>query len=596
MRKHILSYILSAACALSACSTDFFEPDSPPQIPGDDDMLSITVTAYQPVAHDGVSTRAKNEDDVLYTEFEKGDSIGVIVMDASDNILVNNVPFRYDGTNWIFDAEKDGEEKRPYYDAAMKYYIVYFPYTPSADGCTGVDGIKSLERFTHKDNQQSKEDYLYSDIMVWTHEVKEGEKAPKKIEANMWHVYDTFSLVQPKVKWDIVPTDETIEYTTKDETLSDLIIVYAPEKGDPITLKDNDTTLIYRAVDRSYRYLLPENQGGKIKWQYTYRGITFHGERDIPDKASGTRITNSDTGYMGKLPGPKMEFSDFYCSKDTLGQRIGYVLPWDAGEQLKGRHCIGLVAYIGQNQDDFSDYKQTGIKKTKCQGYVISLTDTFSEPFLVTNENGTALPWGSESVANEVFTIPITQSINDWSGYYNQQKIKKYAADHFDNDLTQFPAAFTCEYYGKKVIKNDNGEIEILDTATGLEAPDNTSGWFLPTVHMLYSVNGRDGFVIGGTKYSHIRNDKGEAEIFAIDLLFNDRLKIIKEYANQDPLYNEYLELAGSPTKLYYWGSNHYKSDFSIMTLSGELYSYCPKNGIKVGHYKVTSARAFLAF
>lgn len=175
MRKHIISYILSAACALSACSTDFFEPDAPTQFPGDDEILSLTVSASQPVAHDGISSRAKNDDDVLYTEFEAGDSIGVIVMDAAGNILVDNVPFRYDGTNWIFDADKDGK--------------------------------------------------------------------------------------------------------------------------------------------------------GEITWQYTYRGVTFHGKRDIPATPSGTRLSSSDTGYMGPLPGPKMEFSDFYCSKDTLGQRIGYVLP-----------------------------------------------------------------------------------------------------------------------------------------------------------------------------------------------------------------------------------------------------------------------------
>lgn len=264
--------------------------------------------------------------------------------------------------------------------------------------------------------------------------------------------------------------------------------------------------------------------------------------------------------------------------------------------QLKGRHCIGLVAYVGQNQDDFSDYSQSGIGKSNCQGYVILLTDTFSEPFLVENEDKKiALPWGSESVKDEIFTNPLKTN-NDWSGYYNQQEIKKYAKKE-GLSLLDFPAAYTCENYDKyTVIKHDNGEIEILDTATGLEAPDNTSGWFLPTVHMLYSVNGRDKFTIGGTYY------ESDKEVHAIDKLFNDRLEIIKKYAKDDLIYKhsicDYLELAGSPTKHHYWGSNHYylKNPISIMNIKVSNMDYCPKNGIKKNNYEVTSARAFLAF
>lgn len=222
-----------------------------------------------------------------------------------------------------------------------------------------------------------------------------------------------------------------------------------------------------------------------------------------------------------------MEFSDFYCSKDTLGKRIGYVLPWDVGEQLKGHHCIGLVARVGQNQDDLSDYSQSGIKKSNCQGYVISLTDTFSEPFLVNHGSENVLPWGSDSVNEEIFTLPIEQKINEWSGYYNHHKIIEYAKNTAELTLRDFPAAYTCEYYVKYTLgTNENGEpIWVSEgSSTGLEAPDNTSGWFLPTVHMLYSVSGRNGFTIGGKEY--FTDEEGHA----IDKLFNDRIELIKKY------------------------------------------------------------------
>lgn len=256
-----------------------------------------------------------------------------------------------------------------------------------------------------------------------------------------------------------------------------------------------------------------------------------------------------------------------------------------------------------------SDYSESGINKTTCQGYVISLTDTFSEPFLVKEENGTinVLPWGSESVNNDVFTIPIEQKINEWSGYYNHHKIIEYAEDE-KNGLTlkDFPAAYTCEYYGKYTLGTDeNGEPIWVseDSSTGLEAPDNTSGWFLPTVHMLYSVSGREGFRIGGKEY--FTDKEGYA---AIDKLFNDRIEHIKKYLGQDPLYNEgfcnYIGLAKGTFETFYWGVNHYTVAPSITSIKGISYNYYLKNGSKskstggVTTYEFHDfrARPFLAF
>lgn len=543
-------------------------------------MLSLTVSASQPVAADGIPTRAINNDTVAYTKFEAGDSIGVIIMDAAGNLLADNVPYKFDGTNWAFHADNTEGKQPAYYDVTMKSYIVYFPYSPMADECKSVDDIK--KKFAPHKNQHTKEEYLSADIMVWT-----SDEGPiKSIKAEMSHVYDTFSLVQPKIKCSLIAIGEDITYSAMDSTLTDFKIEFTPGGGEKIVIKDNTTDLTYHADDHSYRYLLPEGQEDKsiIEWQYTYRGITFHGKRVIQAKATGTRFTNSDTADMGELSGSKMRLSDFYC---TTADEKGYVIPWDAEEHLEGRHCIGLVAYVGQHIVDLSDYSTSGIGETKCQGYVISLTDTFSDPFkeivkITVNgkesEYGPLLQWwklekNGQPSTEMIGTVGIRgDDVSDWSGYFNYKRIFEYADDNGHNH-DQFPVAYTCEIYG-----THNIDGEVSEIPTGLKAPENSSDWFISTTHMLSYLNMLSEIKMGGIVYD------------TFEELFAARLEAIKHYAVdaeiKDPLYNpgncNYLDFAKGLTYLEngaskytkYWGTNEayvQSSGGKIYCLTGKL-------------------------
>lgn len=280
MKKQFIPYILFAACILSACSAAFDEPDS--VTPGKREMLSLTVNASDIVDSDGLSSRASEVG--KSTIFEPGDTVGLIVLDKAENLLVDNVPYKLDddGYSWNFVGDED---KQPYYDAAMWTYIVYYPYKQEVDGCKNVADIKSKDVFKPLTTQNTEDNYRQADILMWT---SDGE-ALRHIEADMEHVYNSFTF-RIDIKWELVPTGEELVYQPMQETLKNFTIEFTPHGGEKIILFDNDIeidnddetrNLIYRDEDGSYRYLVTSEQGGKITWQYTYRNITFRGERDI---------------------------------------------------------------------------------------------------------------------------------------------------------------------------------------------------------------------------------------------------------------------------------------------------------------------------
>lgn len=256
MKKQFIIYILFAACLFQACSTYYDEPDS--ETPGQREMLSLTLSVSDIVASNGHSSRFKEEG--KSTIFLHGDSVGLIVLDKDKNFLVDNAPFVFDGSNWNFVGDED---KRPFYDAAMYTYIVYFPYKPDVDGCKNIDDIKSKKVFAPQKDQTSEKQFHKADILVWT---SAGE-AIRHIIATMEHVYDSFTF-RITIKWLLDPINEEIAYQPIQKTLKNFQIFFIPnEEKDTTILFDNDDAtknLIYRDSDGSYRYLLNSGKSGTI--------------------------------------------------------------------------------------------------------------------------------------------------------------------------------------------------------------------------------------------------------------------------------------------------------------------------------------------
>ena len=110
-------------------------------------------------------------------------------------------------------------------------------------------------------------------------------------------------------------------------------------------------------------------------------------------------------------------------------------------------NAIGIVFAMGHNAADQSDYSSTGIGQKECHGYVVALNDA--------SGGSTWGPMDGTTVGNIG---------SEWSGYKYTQNIQAK-----DNWQTDYPAASAaCSY--------------------SVEAPDNTSGWFLPAIDQLITI------------------------------------------------------------------------------------------------------------
>lgn len=77
----------------------------------DGEVLQLNVRVGDFAINDVSSIRATDSGST--GTFENGDRIGIIVLDADNNVLSDNIPYRYDGNIWSFDSNND-EGKQPF--------------------------------------------------------------------------------------------------------------------------------------------------------------------------------------------------------------------------------------------------------------------------------------------------------------------------------------------------------------------------------------------------------------------------------------------------------------------------------------------------
>lgn len=479
MTKQIITYILFAACLLSACRSDYY--DLEPVTDSSNEALSLTVSASDVVVYDGITSRADDKGGA--TVFQTDDRIGLTITDKDGRLLADNVPYKFNGTDWIFDDENTDGKQRVYYDATMSTYIVYFPYHSSVTGVIDESYLKGLPAFARRENQSEEIDYRFSDPMLWTYT---GE-ALKHINVELKHIRNSISL-DLKVKWALpLPKDPTLEYHPVKAALEDFKIRY--EDGNAILNVNDSIDYTYHAEDTSYRYILPDGYSGKVTWRYTYRGESFGGESRVLPRVVGVRYvqdTSADISYK------KVEIYDYYSTMLIDDVPYGFCLPWDAEECYQTYPPIGVVFQLGQHKEDLSDYSKSGINQKECNGYAVSLCDvpSFKE----------WTPAGSSALGVAVTNKKDTPSA-DWSGYADLLSMRAFTNNTDCVDPSVFPAAYACETF--------------TGTDGSQAAPVNTTGWFLPSCGMLKAAISdskvKDAFL---TIAKYIKIDNEQSEIF----------------------------------------------------------------------------------
>ncbi|MDE6643526.1 MAG: fimbrillin family protein [Muribaculaceae bacterium] len=507
-----LIYIYLAASMFVACQSGFDEPVPEPVVNANPELISITVSE-EILSNDGSNSRAADVGAI--TSFEKGDRVGLIILDKDDNYVVRNVPYIYDGNKWAFDSVGAGGKPYPYYEKTMSTYIVYFPYKTEADNITSAEELKDLDVFSVREDQSSNEDFFASDPMTFSY----TGTPTKQLNVILHHARNSFALnMRVKIK---LTTGETILYHPKD-----LVIENDKAVGETSAFEDfyiridgknlktysenksEEMNYTNIAKDGSYRYILPDGFSGTFTWRYYYHGTAYGGECKVSGDKSGMRYIQDEYLDFGNFEGENVQLGDFLCKKND----IAYPLPWDALEYLNPTECVGIIIYNKHHDSDNAAYPEAVYEGTftaeskKCHGYAIALTDANG----LTKEDWMQWRDGASSVVSNEFVHTSTDPMH-WRGYYSQLAFKAFAQSKGVDLATMFPAANACELYGKN---------PRFPWQYGLTAPSNTSGWFIPTTAQMKQV-------------ASLRNNNNDA--------FAKHIRMIKALLPDDCAYKGYV-------------------------------------------------------
>lgn len=450
--KNKLKYtFLLPLLAFAACSNedDALPAAAQPQ-PGT--TLEITVRAGD-FAEDGApGTRAT--DSGATTTFENGDRIGIIILDASNRILADNIPYRYNNGAWSFDSGNGESKNRCYYHKNATSYIAYFPYSPAADGVSTTDGLKN--KFEPLSDQRTEDAYRASDLLTAS-----GTLESKTLSVTLTHAYASVSLaLEPRYLLEDGNNTECI--------LSSLI------SDVNLTIGDDVYIAAYRAEDGSYRCILPADfTSGDIRYFYTTGSKTYGNTINISGAvAANTRYTFSPEKIRDyTLADAKV--GDFYCKRSDNNE--GYLIPGDVAlTDGQKKACIGIVMKVGKdNSDDWRDdceykLKNSNTGMTTIYGYVLALYDA---------NDGDICQWGSYGTSVGTNTDQTT----GFYGYKNTQTIIDYDKNNGKNLQNNYPATY--------------------HATTGYEsiysAPNNSSGWFLPSAGQCqYWLNNKEALLL----------------------------------------------------------------------------------------------------
>lgn len=453
LKYTLLTFLLSFA----ACSS---EDDAVSTVPNGQlhpgDALALTVSAADFVTEGAPDTRAT--DDGNRTTFDDNDRVGIIILDANNNPIYDNIPYKYDSSNkkWIFDSDND--KGGCYYDPKAETYIVYYPYSRAADGVRSEEDLKT--KFAPKFNQSDIKDYRSSDLMVWRR-TSDLASSVTTLDAKLEHAFASVYLA-PIVQCildDGNRTPYTGSYASEVSGISDVSLTI-----------DNTVYVPFQASDGSLRCIVPAGiTPGDIRCFYTIDGKTYGNTINI----SGTGEVAANTRYACEPKIGDVTYSlsnahvgDFYCKRSSNGKDKdkGYLIPSDFS--LTPTHqtaCLGIVFWVGSKAFDEDPLLQKDHPDCS-HGLVVALQDAALN-------GSTTMNWSNqyESVQNSTDNIYKSdfniQEPNKMCGYSNTLALKAYNTKKGDsNGLRVLPCDAIQQYSKDK------------------PAPTNSSGWYFPSV------------------------------------------------------------------------------------------------------------------
>ena len=439
-------------------------------------LLAVTITdgGYAPAASaDGRQKAATRATENGYrTDFTAGDECGLYIVRDGKAV--------YENVKLTATAGSDGSltwqpEKAIAGGMDGESYFLYYPYQADMTGKTDASVTDDADFFAPlisgwqpaSDQSDYAASYTASDLMTATGTATTSADGMRQLSFSMTHRMALAVIV--------IPGEKVYKFT--DSSIPDYTVKLSATdfSGEAKPCANGDNT---------YRYLV----NPKASSAPTLTGIYACGK--VGNEFAVT-TGNMDAGFYKtyKVDGAapieinyNLQTGDYFCKNSS---HTWYIIP---GTETPGSECIGIVFHAGQHPDDQSDYSKSGIGQSVCHGYVVALTD-------VHNDYSDILRWEYKNTGAYDRRVGASTDENDWNGYANCQQIHKFVVDNsFDGwEMKYFPAALACETYGNRTTDQDGFDAGgKYDWQKPLAAPDNTSGWFLPSCgQLLHLYNNR---------------------------------------------------------------------------------------------------------
>lgn len=420
---------------LSACSQeDEYVTKGENETPSQ--RIEITVSTRDFVTDGTPDTRAT--DNGKETTFEDGDRVGIIILDKKNNLIYDNIPYKYINDNWTFDINNDDGKGGCYYDPKAYTYIVYYPYNKFVNGITTIGDLK--RKLVPKIDQSTEEAYRVSDLMVWSFI---SDKPLEKLDIQLEHAFCSVSVTLD------------IDNYMLDDGENTLCDPFTPKFTEVNFTIDNNVYNAYQSANGSLLCILPPDfSTGDIRCFYTIASRTYGNTINIRNAKPATRY-NSTTKIDAIYSLDNAKPGDFYCRKGSSS----YLVPKNFAV-LTNKHkedCVGIVFKAGKDIED--NWKDSDIYKQKdgtlmgaIHGYALALHD---------GNSSNTLGWGSYGIQTYVNSAQYII----FCGYANTVIIKNNAISRKLSLEEAFPAAYhASEGYESQY-----------------PSPNNSSGWFLPS-------------------------------------------------------------------------------------------------------------------
>lgn len=408
-------------------------------------MVNVTESGFSTMNDD---SRVVTSDDYK-TSFEDKDQIGLFIVENETGKLLKNMALTKNGSNW------DGTVY--YYDNAD--YIAYYPYDAELKEVASVADIEKHFNGKYTDDQSTEENYRNCDLMT---AVVEAESLTETSPLNLNFTHNN-ALVEFNIPY--------YSYSTEADGAG---YRYSVPVDLTLELGESDTFKPYQVAVGKYRVIVPVGESLAFSGQFTDAKLDkpVYVNAEIKNglaKNAGMvyNVTYTDSPTVGTIATRPLEPGDYYYAD-------GNIVPNDFTAVPK-ENCIGVVFATTTKGETALD------GTTTCSnGYVMALVDA-TENKTVTS--AWEYKWGNDNISIEGldivnagndledFSSVITR--NEVSGRVNTQLIveaDKYAdaVDYIKNAVVEFGAA---------------------DKSTSkYAAPQNTTGWFIPTAYQFTQI------------------------------------------------------------------------------------------------------------